>query len=221
MAGRAGPPRCPATPVPHAGPTWLTVLRTWRPRAPRQAAVVAARLIAVAGLSIDAYVHLDLASTYSEGQAVINEGVLFRGEAALVLLAGLALLTSQRRRAFVLGFGVSASAFTVMLVSRYVDLGAWPIGAFPDLYDPVWFPEKLWAAGGEAAAAACATGILILSSRMRRRRDTGQQRGHPRTGAAGGWAPEDERGRDCWRINHQPPALKTRKDPRHDHHSPS
>ena len=41
-----------------------------------------------------------------------------------------------------LGFAVSASALTLMLVSRYVDLG--PIGPFPDLYDPVWFPEKLW-----------------------------------------------------------------------------
>lgn len=200
--------------------TWLTVLRTWLPRAPRQAAIVAARLIAVAGLSVDAYVHLDLASTYSEAQAVINEGVLFRGEAALALLAGLALLTSQRRRAFVLGFAVSASAFTVMLASRYVDLG--PIGPFPDLYDPVRFPEKLWAAGGEAAAAAaCVTGILILSSPTRRRRDTGQQREHPGAGSAGGSAPVNERGRDSWRINHQPPALKTRKDHRHDHHSPS
>ena len=115
---------------PARRPTWLTVLRTWLPRASRQAAVVAARLIAAAGLSIDAYVRLDLASTYSEAQAVINEGVLSRGEATLALLAGRALLTSQRRRAFVLGFAVSASAFTVMLVSRYVDLG--PIGPFPD-----------------------------------------------------------------------------------------
>lgn len=142
--------------------TWPTAPRTWLPRSPRQAAVAAARLIAVAGLSIDAYVHLDLASTYAEAQAPVNEGILFRAEAVLALLTALALITSARRLPFVLGLAVSASAFTLMLVSRYVDLG--PIGPFPNLYDPVWFPEKLWAAGGEAAAAiASVAGILLLS----------------------------------------------------------
>jgi len=142
---------------------------TWLPRSPRQAAVVAVRLIAVAGLSVDAYVHLDLASTYSEAQAPINEGILFRAEAVLALLTALALIVYARRLSFLLGFAVSASALTLMLISRYVDLG--PIGPFPDLYDPVWFLEKLWAAGGEAAAAiASATGILLLGLRIRERR---------------------------------------------------
>jgi hypothetical protein len=148
---------------------WLAALRSQLPRSPRPAAIVAARLTAVAGLSIDAYVHLNLAPTYAEAQAVINEGVLFRAEAVLALLTAVALITSGRRPAFVLGFAVSASALTVMLVSRYVDLG--PIGPFPDLYDPVWFPEKLWAFGGEAAAAiASVAAILLLSIWTRPRR---------------------------------------------------
>jgi hypothetical protein len=147
-------------------PGWLAPVSWHLPRSPRQAAIVAVRLIAVAGLSIDAFVHLNLASTYAEAQAVINEGVLFRAEAVLALLAALALLISGRRPAFVLGFAVSASALTVMLVFRYADLG--PIGPFPDLYDPVWFPEKLWAAGGEAAAGiASVAAILLLSIRTR------------------------------------------------------
>lgn len=154
---------------PERGPAWLAALRSQLPGSPRQAAIVAVGLIAVAGLSIDAYVHLDLASTYAEAQAPINEGVLFRAEAVLALLTALALITSRRRMPFVLGFAVAASALTLMLVSRYADLG--PIGPFPDLYDPVWFPEKLWAAGGEAAAAiASAAGILLLSIRTRPRR---------------------------------------------------
>jgi hypothetical protein len=71
--------------------------------------------------------------------------------------------------AFLLGFAVSASALALMLVSRYVDLG--PLGPFPDLYDPVWFPEKLWAAFGEAAASiASLAGILLLSIRAGPRR---------------------------------------------------
>ena len=143
--------------------TWRAALRTRLPRSPRQAAV--------AGLSIDAYVHLDLAPTYAEAQAAINEGILFRAEAILALLAALTLITSARRLPLVLGLAISASALTLMLVSRYVNLG--PLGPFPDLYDPVWFPEKLWAAGGEAAAGvASVAGIVLLSIRTRPRRGT-------------------------------------------------
>ena len=78
---------------PARRPPWLAALRTQLPGSPRQAASVAVRLIAVAGLSIDAYVHLNLASTYAEAQAPINEGVLFRAEAVLALLTALALIT--------------------------------------------------------------------------------------------------------------------------------
>ena len=52
---------------------WLAVLRRGLPRSPRPVAV-AARLVAVVGLGIDAYVHLDLASTYAEAEAPVNEG---------------------------------------------------------------------------------------------------------------------------------------------------
>jgi hypothetical protein len=49
-----------------------------------------------------------------------------------------------------------------MLVSRYVDLGA--LGPLPDLYDPVWFPEKLLAAFGEGAASVAALSGIFLTS---------------------------------------------------------
>jgi hypothetical protein len=150
-------------------PSRRLAARRWLPRSPGPAAVAAARLIAVAGLGIDAYVHLDLASTYSEAEAPVNEGILFRAEAVLALLTALALILWARRLSFLLGFAISASALTLMLVSRYVDLGA--LGPLPDLYDPVWFPEKLWAASGEAAAAAASlAGLLLLSVRTGPRR---------------------------------------------------
>jgi hypothetical protein len=146
---------------------WLAALRGGLPRPPAAAAVAAARLITVAGLGIDAWVHLDLAPAYSEAAAPISEGVLFRAEAALALLAALALILSASRRSFLAGFAVSATALTLMLVSRYADLG--PLGPFPDLYDPAWFAEKLWAAFGEAAAGvASLAGILLLSIRAGR-----------------------------------------------------
>ena len=45
---------------------------------------------------------------------------------------------------------VAASALTAVIAYRYVDLG--PIGPLPDLYEPVWYPEKVVAAAGEAVA---------------------------------------------------------------------
>lgn len=157
---------------PAAGSSaWLTALRARLDGSPHSSVVAAARLVAAAGLSIDAYVHLDLASTYAEARAPVNEGVLFRAEAVLALLAAVALIISAKRLPLMAGFAVSASALTVMLVSRYVDLGT--LGPFPDLYDPVWFAEKLYAAGGEAAATiASVAGLLVLSLRARPHRGT-------------------------------------------------
>jgi hypothetical protein len=43
------------------------------------------RLVAVAGLAVDSYVHFDLAGIYSETGGVITEGVLFRAEAVVAL----------------------------------------------------------------------------------------------------------------------------------------
>jgi hypothetical protein len=59
--------------------------------------VAVIRLIAAAGLGIDGYVHLDLASTYAEAQAAVNEVVSFRAEAVPALLAAFALIFSARR----------------------------------------------------------------------------------------------------------------------------
>lgn len=127
-----------------------------------QGAALAVRLITAAGLGIDAYVHLTLAPTYAEGGGQINEGVLFRGEAVLAVFSALVIIFAARRISFLLGFAVSASALAIMLLSRYVDIGA--LGPLPDLYDPVWFPAKLLAAFSEGAASIAAlTGIFLTS----------------------------------------------------------
>ncbi|HUZ56895.1 MAG TPA: hypothetical protein VMU94_30795 [Streptosporangiaceae bacterium] len=106
--------------------------------------LLAARIIVLAGLAVDAYVHLDLASTYAEAGGVINEGVLFCAEAVAAMLAALVVAIYGSRISYLAGFAVAASALAAILVSRYVGLGA--IGPFPDLYDPVWFGEKILAA---------------------------------------------------------------------------
>jgi len=138
--------------------------------AARQWSLWTARIAAAAGLAIDGYVHFDLASQYAEAGGTINEGVLFRAEAVVALLAAVAIIVIGRRACYLAGLVVAGSALAVMLVSRYVDLGQ--IGPFPDLYDPVWFPEKLLAAFAEGAAcvAALAAAIIaILTARTRSR----------------------------------------------------
>jgi hypothetical protein len=121
----------------------------------------AVRAATAAGLAIDAYVHLDLAGLYAEAGGTINEGVLFRVEAAVALLAACAVVAIGRRACYLAGLAVAGSALAVMLVSRYVDLG--PLGPFPDLYDPVWFPEKLLAAFAEGAACAAALAGAVIT----------------------------------------------------------
>jgi hypothetical protein len=120
-----------------------------------------ARIATAAGLAIDAYVHLHLAPLYAEGGGAINEGALFRAEAAVALLAAAAIVATGRRVFYLAGLAVAASALAAMLVSRYLDLGQ--IGPFPDLYDPVWYPEKLLAAYAQGAAIATALAGAIIT----------------------------------------------------------
>jgi hypothetical protein len=127
--------------------------------------------VATAGaLAIDAYVHLDLASQYAESGGTINEGVLFRVESVVAVLAALAILVSGRLAAHLFALVVAGGALTVLLVSRYADLG--PFGPLPNLYDPVWFPEKLLAAYAEGAAVATALAGVIITGRAWRARRT-------------------------------------------------
>lgn len=133
---------------------------TWAVRPGIIWAVRGSRLLVAAGLAVDAYVQVDLAGLYAEGGGQLNEGLLFRAEAVVAALALLAVLITGRRVVLAAALVISATALAAMLVSRYADLG--PLGPFPDLYDPVWYPEKAVAAAGEAVAAlAAATGLLF------------------------------------------------------------
>jgi predicted acyltransferase len=144
-----------------------TITRPWRHAAWRWP-LRTARVATAAGLAIDAYVHFDLAATYAESGGVINEGVLFRVEAVVAVLAAVVVMASGRLAALLAGLVVAGSALTVMLVSRYAYIG--PIGPFPSLYDPVWYPEKLLAAFAEGAATATALAGVVVTSWTRRTR---------------------------------------------------
>lgn len=123
------------------------------------------RLVAAGGLAADAYVHADLASSYPSG--FLGPQNLFLVETGFALGAALLVLASRRRAANLTAALVAASALGAIVVYRYVDLGA--LGPLPDLYEPIWYPEKLVAAVAEAVALVAA-GLLLVGGRSGVRR---------------------------------------------------
>lgn len=120
------------------------------------------RVVTAAALGVDAFVHADLVTRYdpNQGTAAISQGGLFRIEAGLAALLALALLISGRQVVWVLAALVAASALGGILLYRYADPGA--LGPLPDMYEPIWFPEKTLTAVAEAVAAVSAVvGFLV------------------------------------------------------------
>ena len=118
-------------------------------------------LVVAAGLAIDAYVHLDLASTYDVvNTSTLSQGDLFRVEAALAIVAGVALLVRPRRYTAWFAFLVSAGGVAAVLVYRWVDVGK--LGPLPNMYEPYWYGEKTLSLVAEAIAAAAAAVLLVL-----------------------------------------------------------
>ena len=119
------------------------------------------RLVTAAGLAVDAWVHADLVARYdlNVGSSGLSQGDLFRVEAIVSVAAALALLLTGRLAAWLLAWLVAASALAGLLLYRYHDPGA--IGPLPDMYEPLWFPEKSLAGLAEAVALGTATAGLV------------------------------------------------------------
>ena len=107
------------------------------------------RVLAVAGLAVDAYVHWHLAHGYSSIGRDISVGAVFRAEAGTAVLAAVGLLVSDRRAVWNVAGVVAALALVAVVVYRFVDIPAF--GPFPSMYEPAWFPEKSLAALAEGA----------------------------------------------------------------------
>jgi hypothetical protein len=125
-------------------------------------------IIVVVGLAIDAYVHYHLASAFRHNKtSVLSEADLFRAEATVAVIAGLALLLRTNRYTAGFAFLVAAAGTVAVLVYRYNDIGAF--GPIPAMYDPFWAPaEKNLSAIAEAVAAVAAAVLLVrLPARSR------------------------------------------------------
>jgi hypothetical protein len=128
--------------------TWLTVR-------------VALIIIVVAGLAIDAYVHFDLASNFDPIKtSTLSQGDLFRIEGVVSIVAALLLLVRPRRWTAAIAALVAGSAFGVLLLYRYVDVGR--LGPIPSMYEPVWYTQKTVAAIAEGIALVAALVLLVI-----------------------------------------------------------
>src|SRR4051794_16389918 len=98
------------------------------------------RLLVVAGLGVDAYVHFHLAGQMGSG-GTITEGTLFRIQGAVAAVVAVLVLVRAHRLSYAIAFLVAASALGAVLLYRYVDVGA--LGPLPNMYEPVWYTEKV------------------------------------------------------------------------------
>jgi hypothetical protein len=119
-------------------------------------------VIVVAGLAVDAFVHFDLASSYARVRtSTLSQADLFRAEGTLAVVAGLAVVVRLRRYTAALAALVSAGGTAAVVLYRYVDVGAF--GPVPNMYEPLWYPEKTLSAWAEGIAALAALALLIAA----------------------------------------------------------
>lgn len=126
------------------------------------------RVVVVAGLAVDVYVHLHLAHRYSlASSAGIGEGNLFRIEAALALIALLLVLFRPSVWSYALAAVVALGGTAAVLLYRYANVPA--IGPIPSMYEPIWFFEKTLSAVAETIAGLAALFGILLSQQRRTR----------------------------------------------------
>ena len=119
--------------------------------------------VVATGLGVDAYVHWHLAPGFDGIQGLasphISQGELFRLESVLAVVAMLLVLPRHRLGA-VVAFLIAAGGLGAVLLYGYFDIGGF--GPVPDMYDPIWYPEKTISAIAEGVAALGAFCLLWL-----------------------------------------------------------
>ena len=89
---------------------------------------------------------------------------LFWVQGAVAAVVAILVLVRPRRVPYLIAFLVAASALGAVLLYRYVDIGA--IGPLPDMYEPVWYTEKVVTTVAEAVATlAAAIGFAYAARR--------------------------------------------------------
>ncbi|MGP8298014.1 hypothetical protein ACTPOK_08710 [Streptomyces inhibens] len=127
-----------------------------------------ARLLAAAGLAVDAYVHARLAGQYDAVTATLSQGMLFRVEAALSALAALLVLVWRRPAADTFAWLVATGGLALLLLYTYVDVGR--LGPVPNMYEPTLTGDKKLTVLAQAVALLATVFLLLTRRREPRRR---------------------------------------------------
>lgn len=131
------------------------------------------RLAVFAGLGVDAFVHFHLAGDTGQ-TGTISESTLFWIQGVVAAVVAVLVLVHPSLVSYVIAFLVAGSAFGAVLLYRYVDVG--PLGPLPDMYEPVWYTEKVVTTVAEAVATvAAAAGVAFTA----RKRDSAARHGRP------------------------------------------
>ncbi|HZC51028.1 MAG TPA: hypothetical protein VE441_00820 [Mycobacterium sp.] len=135
---------------------------------PWQAVGWTLRLATAAGLAIDAYVHADLVEHYAANKSAgtLSQGDLFHIESGVASFAALLIIVSAWREIWAFAALIAASALAAITISANYDIGT--IGPIPDMYEPLWYPEKSLTAWAEAIATTLAVTGFILAPKFAR-----------------------------------------------------
>jgi hypothetical protein len=116
--------------------------------------------VTVAGLAVDAYVHLHLASAYDGVKATFSQGQLFRLEAVLAIVAAVLLLVRPSRLTAGIAALVAGGGVVALLLYYFVDVGK--IGPFPNMYEPRFYDEKVVTLVAQVVATLTALALVYL-----------------------------------------------------------
>ena len=116
--------------------------------------------VTVAGLVIDAYVHLKVAGSYDAVKATVSQGELFRIEAGLAIVAAILLLVRPGRLTAALAAIVAGGGVLALLLYYFVNVGQ--IGPLPNMYEPVWFADKVVTLIAQTVATVTALALVFL-----------------------------------------------------------
>ena len=119
--------------------------------------------VTVAGLAVDAYVHMKLAGQYAGIAATLNQGQLFRIEAGAAIIPGILLVVKPGRITAGLAALVAGGGVFALLLYSFVNVG--PIGPLPNMYEPIWYTEKVVTLIAQIIATVAALGLVISFSR--------------------------------------------------------
>ncbi len=134
------------------------------------------QVLTAGALAVSAYLHVDLAQGYRLIGEQVTMGDLFLAQAAVAVLAALALLVRPTRLTWTFAALIGFGSLAALVLTVYVAVPA--IGPFPPFYEPAWFFQKTASAVAAALAATAATAGLLTDPTARRAQPP---TGRPRT----------------------------------------